>query len=88
MTSTNMTVPKRPHPLELGMLLYPGFKLLDLVGPQAVLDAHARTRLVAATLDPERLRHPAHADRNVCDVPGAARRPLRARRLRHGRSDA
>lgn len=52
MTSTDLIVPKLPNPLELGMLLYPGFTLLDLVGPQAVLDAHAHTHLVAATLDP------------------------------------
>jgi len=52
MTFTDLTIPKLPDLLEVGMLLYPGFTLLDLVGPQAVLNAYSRTQLVAATLDP------------------------------------
>lgn len=37
--------------LEVGMLLYPGLTLLDLIGPQSVLGMHGRTHLLWKTLD-------------------------------------
>lgn len=46
-------IPKQsPTPLKVGMLVYPGFTLLDLAGPQAVLGMHAETFLIWKTLDP------------------------------------
>ena len=39
-------------PLTIGMLLYPGFTLLDLAGPQSSLGLHGRTLLFWKTLDP------------------------------------
>lgn len=39
-------------PLQIGMLLYPGFTLLDLVGPQTALGMHGQTHLVARDLAP------------------------------------
>ncbi|SFJ86605.1 DJ-1/PfpI family protein [Jannaschia pohangensis] len=46
-------IPKQsPAPLKVGMLMYPGFTLLDLAGPQAVLGMHAETYLIWKTLDP------------------------------------
>ncbi|HEU4409577.1 MAG TPA: DJ-1/PfpI family protein [Polyangiaceae bacterium] len=41
-------------PLELGMILYPEFTLLDLAGPQSVLGLHGRTHLIAASRAPVR----------------------------------
>jgi cyclohexyl-isocyanide hydratase len=38
--------------LELGMVLYPGFTMLDLVGPQAVLGLHSNSHFIASTLAP------------------------------------
>ncbi|UAJ10618.1 DJ-1/PfpI family protein [Polymorphobacter megasporae] len=38
-------------PLTMGMVLYPGFTLLDLVGPQGVLGLHAKTLLLSKTRD-------------------------------------
>ncbi|EYF00558.1 DJ-1/PfpI family protein [Chondromyces apiculatus] len=40
------------RPLQVGMVLYPGFTLLDLVGPQAVLGLHGQTHLLWKTRDP------------------------------------
>lgn len=40
------------EPLTVGMLLYPGFTLLDLAGPQSALGLHGRTLLFWKTLDP------------------------------------
>jgi cyclohexyl-isocyanide hydratase len=37
--------------LEVGMLLYPGLTLLDLIGPQTVLSWHANIRLIWKTRD-------------------------------------
>jgi cyclohexyl-isocyanide hydratase len=37
--------------LEIGMLLYPGLTLLDLIGPQTVFSWHARTHLIWKTRD-------------------------------------
>lgn len=39
-------------PLTIGMVLYPGFTLLDLAGPQAALGLHGRTLLLWKTLEP------------------------------------
>ncbi len=39
-------------PLEVAMLVYPGFTLLDLAGPQAAWGFHGRTHLVWKSLQP------------------------------------
>lgn len=39
------------EPLTIGMLLYPGFTLLDLAGPQSALGMHSETRLFWKTRD-------------------------------------
>ncbi len=44
--------PGEQKPLVFGMLLYPGFTLLDLAGPQAALGMHGQTLLFWKTLDP------------------------------------
>ncbi len=41
----------QPPPLRIGMLLYPGLTLLDLIGPQTVLSWHGQIHLVAKTPD-------------------------------------
>ena len=47
------TIPKQtPVPLKVGMLMYPGFTLLDLAGPQAVLAMHSETYLIWKSKDP------------------------------------
>jgi cyclohexyl-isocyanide hydratase len=38
-------------PLQIGMLLFPGLTLLDLIGPQTVFSWHAQTHLVWKTTD-------------------------------------
>src|SRR5207253_8151030 len=38
-------------PLEVGMLLYPGLTLLDLIGPHTVLSPHSNIHLVWKTRD-------------------------------------
>src|SRR5688572_24275574 len=40
------------EPLTVAMLLYPGFTLLDLIGPHAVLAGAAKVHLVAKTMAP------------------------------------
>lgn len=40
------------EPLSVAMLLYPGFTMLDLIGPQAVLGWAGPTHLVAKTMAP------------------------------------
>ena len=40
------------EPLKTGIVLYPGFTLLDVAGPQGVLGAHGPTQLFWKTLDP------------------------------------
>lgn len=52
MASTQAGGTAAQAPLEIGMLLYPGLTLLDLIGPQAVLGWHGRTHLVSKTPDP------------------------------------
>jgi cyclohexyl-isocyanide hydratase len=39
-------------PLEIGMLLYPAFTMLDLVGPLNVFAMHANVHLLSKTLEP------------------------------------
>jgi transcriptional regulator GlxA family with amidase domain len=39
-------------PLNVGMLLYPNFTLLDLAGPHAALGMHGKTHLLWKTMDP------------------------------------
>ncbi|HEV2597777.1 DJ-1/PfpI family protein [Sphingopyxis sp.] len=46
------TSPSDPSQLTLGMLLYPGFTLLDLAGSHAALGFHGRTLLLSKTRDP------------------------------------
>ncbi len=43
-----------PPPLQIGMLLYPGLTMLDLVGPQTTFGPHSVCHLVWETLDPIR----------------------------------
>ena len=43
---------KGENPLEIGMLLYPGFTLLDLAGPANVLGLHGNIHLIWKNLDP------------------------------------
>ena len=64
MTTTSAFAPDAA-PLEIGMLLYPGMTLLDLVGPQSALGMHGRTHLFWKTLDP------VMSDTNVAIVPTA-----------------
>lgn len=40
------------EPLQIGMLLYPGFTLLDLAGPANALGLHGRIHLAWKTLEP------------------------------------
>lgn len=46
------TSPAESPQLTVGMLLYPGFTLLDLAGPHAALGFHGKTLLLSKTLDP------------------------------------
>jgi cyclohexyl-isocyanide hydratase len=39
-----------PPSLQIGMLLYPGLTLLDLIGPQTTLGLHGQTHLIAKSL--------------------------------------
>lgn len=50
--ATTPSVPASPTPLTVGMLLYPGFTLLDLAGPHAALGMHGHTMLFWKTLEP------------------------------------
>ena len=40
------------NPLEIGMLLYPAFTMLDLVGPLNVFAMHANVHLLSKTMEP------------------------------------
>jgi len=51
-TPTHASAPTALLPLQLGMVIFPGLTLLDLVGPQAALGMHAHTHLLWKTLDP------------------------------------
>ena len=44
--------PADAEPLQVGMLLFPGLTLLDLIGPQTALGMHGQTHLVSKSLDP------------------------------------
>ncbi len=44
--------PQAAKPLKIGMVLYPGLTLLDVVGPQAALGMHGQTFLLSKNLDP------------------------------------
>lgn len=44
--------PAPPPPLKLAMLVYPNMTLLDLIGPQTVLNPSSETYLVWESLDP------------------------------------
>lgn len=52
MTASVPTPDTAAPPLKIGMLLFPGFTLLDLAGPQTVLGLHGRTFLLWKTLEP------------------------------------
>ncbi len=39
-------------PLQIGMLLYPGFTLVDIAGPQTAFGLHGKTHLIWKTMDP------------------------------------
>ncbi len=52
MTDTASMLPPDGTPFTVGMLLYPGFTLLDLAGPQAALGLHGHTHLLWRTLEP------------------------------------
>lgn len=41
-----------PAPLQVGMLLYPRFTLLDLAGPQTAFGIVGQTHLIGKTMDP------------------------------------
>ncbi len=50
--STNVEPLAGPGPLQIGMLLYPGLTLLDLIGPQTTLGLHGQTHLISKSLEP------------------------------------
>ncbi|KAF2867388.1 class I glutamine amidotransferase-like protein [Massariosphaeria phaeospora] len=55
--STPTPTPQPPHPTTIGVLLFPGFQLLDAAGPLDILNILSRTHtlslsLIARTLDP------------------------------------
>jgi cyclohexyl-isocyanide hydratase len=52
MKPMNQTPLTNQTPLEIGMLLYPGFTMLDLVGPMTAFAMHSNIRLLSKTLDP------------------------------------
>ena len=52
MTTTSTPDAATVAPLKIGMLLYPGFTLLDLAGPQTVLGLHGQTFLLWKTMEP------------------------------------
>ena len=49
---TDQFTPLTAKPLTIGMVLYPDFTLLDLVGPQAVLGLHGKTLLLWKDMEP------------------------------------
>jgi cyclohexyl-isocyanide hydratase len=48
----NMTSEIEERPLQIGMLLFPGFTLQDLAGPQTAFGLHSNTHLIWKTLEP------------------------------------
>jgi cyclohexyl-isocyanide hydratase len=51
-TRDGWNTPDRAAPLKIGMLLYPGFTLLDLAGPQTTFGFHGQTHLIWKTMEP------------------------------------
>jgi cyclohexyl-isocyanide hydratase len=49
--AVELKLPDAQPPLQVGMVLYPGLTMLDLIGPQNVLTAHATTHLLWKTRD-------------------------------------
>jgi hypothetical protein len=45
-SSDGWNTPDGAAPLNIGMLLYPGFTLLDLAGPQTAFGLHGQTHLL------------------------------------------
>ena len=52
MTLSAATSASQTRPLSIGMVLYPGFTLLDLAGPHAALGLHGQILLLWKTLEP------------------------------------
>ena len=79
-----------PTPLQIGLVLFPKVTQLDFTGPLQVFSSlpGAKVHLIWKRIEPvtERLRADADADHDLCGLP-AARRHLRARRVRHRRHD-
>ena len=79
-----------PTPLQIGLVLFPRVTQLDFTGPLQVFSSlpGAKVHLIWKRIEPvtERFRAGADADHDVRGLP-AARRHLRARRLRHRRHD-
>lgn len=48
----DLNTPDGKQPLQIGMLLYRGFTLLDLAGPQTAFGIHGQTHLIWKTMDP------------------------------------
>lgn len=46
------TIEIENRPLEVGMLMFPGFTLQDLAGPQTAFGLHSNTHLIWKTLEP------------------------------------
>jgi hypothetical protein len=73
-----------PTPLEVGMLLYPGFIMLDLVGPMTALQMHSRIRLLCKDLQPvmsDTTRRDG-SDHYARRLPSEIGRAVRSRRIR------
>ncbi len=51
-TPDGWDTPDGAAPLTIGMLLYPGFTLLDLAGPQTAFGLHGQTHLIWKTMAP------------------------------------
>ena len=51
-TPQGSSTPDGAAPLQIGMLLFPGFTLLDLAGPQTAFGIHGRTHLIWKTMEP------------------------------------
>ena len=77
-----------PTPLQIGLVLFPRVTQLDFTGPLQVFSslpgAQGASDLEADRAGHERFRAGADADHDLCGLP-AARRHLRARRVRHRR---
>ena len=78
----------RPQPLQIGLVLFPKVTQLDFTGPLQVFSSvpGAKVHLIWKRIEPVTSDSGAgaHADHDLCGLP-AARRDLRARRVRHRR---